>query len=115
MATKTKDDEALEIQAPDPSDRDERVDEYAWIMFRDHMGYKNPLPPLLVETYNNVKRMRDMLGSGVMSPEGFSIVNEMYRMKVFFEDAGMLAFAKNMTMPDKIEKEIRKMALLKLK
>lgn len=44
-----------------------------------------------------------------------AILDEMYRMKVFFQDAGMLAFARNMTMPDKIEKEIRKMSLLKLK
>ena len=43
-----------------------------------------------------------------------AILDEMYRMKVFFEDAGMMAFAKNMTMPGKIEKEIRAMAGLKL-
>ena len=44
-----------------------------------------------------------------------AILDEMYRMKVFFEDAGMLAFAKNMAMPGRIEDEIRRMALLKLK
>ncbi|MBI5182964.1 MAG: hypothetical protein HY999_01180, partial [Nitrospinae bacterium] len=38
-----------------------------------------------------------------------SLVDEMYRMKVYFEDAGVLAFAKNMTMPGSIQKEITEM------
>lgn len=37
-----------------------------------------------------------------------SLVDEMYRMKMFFEDAGKMAFAKNMGMPGSIEDEIRK-------
>jgi hypothetical protein len=35
-------------------------------------------------------------------------VDEMYRMKMFFEDAGKMAFAKNMGMPGSIEDELRK-------
>lgn len=34
------------------------------------------------------------------------IVNSMYRMKMFFEDAGKVAFAKNMTMPGSIQDDI---------
>ena len=36
-----------------------------------------------------------------------SIVEEMYRMKMYFEDAGKMAFAKNMRMPGSIEDEIK--------
>ena len=36
------------------------------------------------------------------------IVDEMFRMKMFFEDAGKVAFAKNMGMPGSIENEIRR-------
>jgi uncharacterized protein (DUF302 family) len=36
-----------------------------------------------------------------------SLVDEMYRMKMFFEDAGKMAFAKNMAMPGSIEDEIK--------
>jgi uncharacterized protein (DUF302 family) len=35
------------------------------------------------------------------------ILDEMYRMKLYFEDAGNWAFMKNMTMPGQIEDEIR--------
>jgi uncharacterized protein (DUF302 family) len=35
------------------------------------------------------------------------LVDEMYRMKMFFEDAGKMAFAKNMGMPGSIEDEIK--------
>lgn len=42
------------------------------------------------------------------------IVNSMYRMKMFFEDAGKVAFAKNMGMPgsiqDDLEAVIKKLA-----
>ncbi len=34
------------------------------------------------------------------------MLEAMYRMKVFFEDAGMIAFAKNMTMPGSIQDEV---------
>jgi uncharacterized protein (DUF302 family) len=34
------------------------------------------------------------------------LIDGMYRMKMYFEDAGKWAFMKNMTMPGKIEKEI---------
>ena len=44
-----------------------------------------------------------------------ALLDGMYRMKVYFEDAGKLAFAKNMTMPGKIEKEIREMVLSRLR
>jgi uncharacterized protein (DUF302 family) len=37
-----------------------------------------------------------------------ALVDEMYRMKMFFEDAGKMAFAKNMGMPGSIEDEISK-------
>ena len=37
-----------------------------------------------------------------------SLVDEMYRMKMFFEDAGKMSFAKNMGMPGSIEDEIKK-------
>lgn len=37
-----------------------------------------------------------------------SMVDEMYRMKMFFEDAGKWAFAKNMGMPGSIEDEIKR-------
>ncbi|GAB4380269.1 MAG: hypothetical protein Kow0042_30250 [Calditrichia bacterium] len=36
------------------------------------------------------------------------LVEVMYRMKMFFEDAGKWAFAKNMTMPGSIQKEIER-------
>lgn len=36
-----------------------------------------------------------------------SLVDEMYRMKMFFENAGRMAFMKNMGMPGSIEDEIR--------
>ncbi|MBI4690683.1 MAG: hypothetical protein HY754_10540 [Nitrospirae bacterium] len=42
-------------------------------------------------------------------------LDEMYRMKVYFEDAGKWAFMKNMGMPGAIEKEITEMAVSKLK
>jgi len=55
----------------------------------------------------------------VVMEEGTSIkvviLDGMYRMKVFFEDAGKFAFAKNMTMPGTIEKQIRQMVLSELK
>jgi hypothetical protein len=35
------------------------------------------------------------------------LVDEMYRMKMFFEDAGKMSFARNMTMPGSIEDEIK--------
>ena len=35
------------------------------------------------------------------------LVDEMYRMKMFFEDAGKWAFMKNMGMPGSIEDEIK--------
>jgi hypothetical protein len=34
------------------------------------------------------------------------LMDGMYRMKMYFEDAGMWAFMKNMKMPGRIEKEI---------
>lgn len=37
------------------------------------------------------------------------LIDAMYRMKIYFEDAGMWSFAKNMTMPGSIQKEITKM------
>jgi hypothetical protein len=36
-----------------------------------------------------------------------AVVDEMYRMKMFFEDAGKMAFAKNMAMPGSIENELK--------
>ncbi|MFC2167926.1 hypothetical protein ACFLRW_02995 [Acidobacteriota bacterium] len=36
------------------------------------------------------------------------LVDAMYRMKMFFEDAGKMAFAANMGMPGSIEKELKK-------
>ena len=36
------------------------------------------------------------------------LVDEMFRMKMYFEDAGKMAFAKNMGMPGSIEDEIRR-------
>ncbi len=42
-------------------------------------------------------------------------LDEMYRMKVYFEDAGNWAFMKNMTMPGRIEDEIVEAATSKLK
>lgn len=36
------------------------------------------------------------------------LVDEMFRMKMYFEDAGKVAFAKNMGMPGSIEDEIRR-------
>jgi hypothetical protein len=36
-----------------------------------------------------------------------TLVDEMFRMKMYFEDAGKVAFAKNMGMPGSIESEIR--------
>lgn len=43
------------------------------------------------------------------------LLDEMYRMKVYFEDAGKWAFMKNMGMPGEIEKEITEVATAKLK
>jgi uncharacterized protein (DUF302 family) len=42
-------------------------------------------------------------------------LDEMYRMKVYFEDAGKWAFMKNMGMPGEIEKEIKEISASKLK
>jgi uncharacterized protein (DUF302 family) len=42
-------------------------------------------------------------------------LDEMYRMKVYFEDAGKWAFMKNMGMPGEIEKEIVEISGAKLK
>jgi uncharacterized protein (DUF302 family) len=42
-------------------------------------------------------------------------LNGMYRMKMYFEDAGMWAFMKNMSMPGEIEDEIVKMSAAELK
>lgn len=42
-------------------------------------------------------------------------LDEMYRMKLYFEDAGNWAFMKNMTMPGRIEGEIVEMSGSKLK
>lgn len=39
----------------------------------------------------------------------------MYRMKVYFEDAGNWAFMKNMKMPGDIHREIVEMSTSKLK
>ena len=36
-----------------------------------------------------------------------TLVDEMYRMKLYFEDAGKMKFAANMGMPGSIEDEIR--------
>ena len=36
-----------------------------------------------------------------------TLVDEMYRMKMFFEDAGKMKFAVNMRIPGSIEGEIR--------
>lgn len=36
-----------------------------------------------------------------------TMVDEMFRMKMYFEDAGKMAFARNMSMPGSIENEIR--------
>jgi uncharacterized protein (DUF302 family) len=44
-----------------------------------------------------------------------ALLDEMYRMKVYFEDAGKWAFMKNMRMPGQIEKEIIGMSTSKLK
>jgi uncharacterized protein (DUF302 family) len=44
-----------------------------------------------------------------------AILDEMYRMKVYFEDAGKWAFMKNMRMPGKIQDEIVGMSTSKLK
>ncbi|MCB0295937.1 MAG: hypothetical protein KDG51_12025, partial [Calditrichaeota bacterium] len=35
------------------------------------------------------------------------IINAMFRMKMYFEDAGMWAFMKNMGMPGSIQDELR--------
>lgn len=42
------------------------------------------------------------------------LVNIMYRMKMYFEDAGKMAFAKNMGMPGSIQDEIQKQVSLAL-
>jgi uncharacterized protein (DUF302 family) len=42
-------------------------------------------------------------------------LDEMYRMKLYFEDAGKWAFMKNMGMPGEIEKEIKEVSGSKLK
>lgn len=38
-----------------------------------------------------------------------TLVNQMYRMKMYFEDAGKMKFAANMRMPGSIEDEIRRL------
>lgn len=42
-------------------------------------------------------------------------LDEMYRMKVYFEDAGKWAFFKNMGMPGELEEEIKRMSRWKLR
>ena len=44
-----------------------------------------------------------------------AVLDEMYRMKVYFEDAGKWAFMKNMRMPGQIEDEIVEMSTSRLK
>jgi uncharacterized protein (DUF302 family) len=44
-----------------------------------------------------------------------AILDEMYRMKVYFEDAGNWAFMKNMTMPGRIEDDVREVSTSGLK
>ena len=36
-----------------------------------------------------------------------TLIDEMYRMKMFFEDAGKMKFAANMRIPGSIESELR--------
>jgi uncharacterized protein (DUF302 family) len=43
-----------------------------------------------------------------------ALVDEMYRMKMYFEDAGKMKFARNMRMPGSIEDEIREMVRMVL-
>ena len=48
----------------------------------------------------------------IMSDAGrvrVTLVNQMYRMKMYFEDAGKMKFAANMRMPGSIEDEIRRL------
>jgi hypothetical protein len=42
-------------------------------------------------------------------------LHEMYRMKVYFQDAGNWAFIKNMRMPGQIEEEIIEISSSRLK
>jgi uncharacterized protein (DUF302 family) len=58
------------------------------------------------------------VGVVVLKEEGWVralTLDEMYRMKLYFEDAGKWAFMKNMAMPGRIESEIVGMSASKLK
>jgi hypothetical protein len=81
MATKTKPSghAVQEKEAPDPKARDMRVDEFAFDIFRS-LGYKNPLPDELVETYQDFKRTQDTLAGGRLTPEGFCTVIALSRI-----------------------------------
>ena len=51
-----------------------RVDDFAVNMFGS-LGIKGKLPDSLVECYNEVKRRKDKLQPGRLSPEGFAFVS----------------------------------------
>jgi len=57
----------------------------------------------------------EVVVSGDAGKAKVQVLDEMYRMKVYFEDAGNWAFMKNMTMPGHIEDEVVAAATAKLK
>lgn len=59
---------------------DERVDQLARNMF-EHLGYKGRLPDLLVETYNDFKRVKDKVRTGSLSAEGYAFVVAIFKLK----------------------------------
>ena len=67
-------DETKNAEQPAEPVEETRVDEFALGIFRA-MGYTDDrLPDRLVSAYNEVKRRKDGLQPGRLSPEGFAFV-----------------------------------------
>jgi len=52
---------------------DDRIDEFAAGIF-DSLGYTGKLPDTMVNFYNALKRQKDAIKPGRLSPEGFATV-----------------------------------------
>lgn len=61
--------EALPIQPPNPPKVDQFMEEAFMVM-----GYKKPFPKSLVMIHNSMKKRKDRLHPGRLTPEGFAMV-----------------------------------------
>lgn len=56
-----------------PVAQEDRVDVFAQDMFKS-LGFSGRLPDSMVEIYNHIKRRKDKVQPGRLSPEGFATV-----------------------------------------